>query len=52
MPAIRENHQHAPRFVCTVMHGAAIWMDDAVIDAVTRKWPGLGLPGSGKPIWK
>jgi len=27
-------------------------MSDEVIEAVTRKWPSLGLPGSGKPIWK
>jgi len=27
-------------------------MDQDVIDAVTQKWPKLGLPGDGKPIWK
>ena len=27
-------------------------MDDAVIEAITRKWPSLGLPGAGRPIWK
>ncbi len=32
--------------------GTKIRMSDDVIEAVTRKWPGLGLPGSGKPIWK
>ncbi len=32
--------------------GRKIRMDQAVVDTVTRKWPGLGLPGSGKPIWK
>jgi 4-hydroxy-3-polyprenylbenzoate decarboxylase len=32
--------------------GRKIRMDDAVVDEVTRKWPGLGLPGSGKAIWK
>ena len=32
--------------------GRKIRMSDEVIDAVTRKWPSLGLPGSGKPIWK
>jgi 4-hydroxy-3-polyprenylbenzoate decarboxylase len=32
--------------------GRKIRMDDAVVEAVTRKWPSLGLPGSGKPIWK
>jgi 4-hydroxy-3-polyprenylbenzoate decarboxylase len=32
--------------------GQPIRMSDDVIDAVTRKWPELGLPGSGQPIWK
>ncbi len=32
--------------------GRKIRMDQGVVDAITRKWPGLGLPGSGKPIWK
>jgi 4-hydroxy-3-polyprenylbenzoate decarboxylase len=32
--------------------GRQIRMDQAVIDAVTEKWPALGLPGAGKPIWK
>src|SRR5512145_1738269 len=32
--------------------GRIIRMDDAVIRTVTEKWPRLGLPGSGKPIWK
>jgi 4-hydroxy-3-polyprenylbenzoate decarboxylase len=32
--------------------GKRIRMSDEVIEAVTRKWPSLGLPGSGKPIWK
>ncbi|HXQ67064.1 MAG TPA: UbiD family decarboxylase, partial [Alphaproteobacteria bacterium] len=32
--------------------GRKIRMSDAVIEEVTRKWPSLGLPGSGKPIWK
>ena len=31
--------------------GTLIRMDDAVIKTVTEKWPKLGLPGSGKPIW-
>jgi 4-hydroxy-3-polyprenylbenzoate decarboxylase len=31
--------------------GRAIRMSDEVIDTVTRKWPSLGLPGSGKSIW-
>jgi 4-hydroxy-3-polyprenylbenzoate decarboxylase len=32
--------------------GRQIRMSQAVIDIVTEKWPALGLPGSGKPIWK
>jgi 4-hydroxy-3-polyprenylbenzoate decarboxylase len=32
--------------------GRKIRMDDAVIQTVTEKWPRLGLPGDGKPIWK
>jgi 4-hydroxy-3-polyprenylbenzoate decarboxylase len=32
--------------------GRKIAMDDAVIRTVTEKWPTLGLPGSGRPIWK
>ena len=32
--------------------GRKIRMSDEVIEAVTKKWPSLGLPGSGKPIWK
>ncbi len=32
--------------------GRKIRMSDEVIEAVTRKWPSLGLPGSGKPIWR
>ena len=32
--------------------GPQIRMDDEVIDTVTEKWPSLGLPGAGKPIWK
>lgn len=32
--------------------GRKIRMSDTVIEAVTRKWPSLGLPGSGKPIWR
>jgi 4-hydroxy-3-polyprenylbenzoate decarboxylase len=32
--------------------GTKLRMTDAVIDEVTRKWPALGLPGSGKPIWR
>ena len=32
--------------------GRPIRMDEGVVRAVTEKWPRLGLPGSGKPIWK
>jgi 4-hydroxy-3-polyprenylbenzoate decarboxylase len=32
--------------------GRLIRMDDDVIRTVTEKWPRLGLPGSGKPVWK
>ncbi len=32
--------------------GRKIRMDDAVVKAVTEKWPSLGLPGTGKPVWK
>ena len=32
--------------------GREIRMDQNVIDEVTRKWSALGLPGTGKPIWK
>jgi 4-hydroxy-3-polyprenylbenzoate decarboxylase len=32
--------------------GRPIRMDEVVIRTVSEKWPRLGLPGSGKPIWK
>ena len=32
--------------------GRKIRMSEEVIEAVTKKWPRLGLPGSGKPIWR
>jgi 4-hydroxy-3-polyprenylbenzoate decarboxylase len=32
--------------------GRKIRMSDEVIDKVSAMWPDLGLPGSGKPIWK
>jgi 4-hydroxy-3-polyprenylbenzoate decarboxylase len=32
--------------------GVKLRMDDAVVKAVSDMWPKLGLPGSGKPIWK
>jgi 4-hydroxy-3-polyprenylbenzoate decarboxylase len=31
--------------------GKVLRMDEDVIRAVTEKWPTLGLPGDGKPIW-
>ncbi len=32
--------------------GAKIRMSDEVIKTVSEKWPRLGLPGGGKPVWK
>jgi 4-hydroxy-3-polyprenylbenzoate decarboxylase len=32
--------------------GRKIRMSEDVVEAVTKKWPSLGLPGSGKPIWR
>ena len=32
--------------------GTKIRMTDEIIATVTEKWPKLGLPGSGRPIWK
>jgi 4-hydroxy-3-polyprenylbenzoate decarboxylase len=32
--------------------GRQIRMDPRIVEEVTRKWPDLGLPGTGKPIWK
>ncbi|WP_428247836.1 UbiD family decarboxylase [Ferrovibrio sp.] len=32
--------------------GEKLGMDAEVVRTVTEKWPKLGLPGSGKPIWK
>jgi 4-hydroxy-3-polyprenylbenzoate decarboxylase len=32
--------------------GRVIRMDQSVVDTITEKWPRLGLPGDGKPIWK
>jgi 4-hydroxy-3-polyprenylbenzoate decarboxylase len=32
--------------------GRKIRMDQAVVDKVSAMWSTLGLPGSGKPIWK
>lgn len=32
--------------------GRLIRMSDDIIETVTEKWPRLGLPGSGKSVWK
>ena len=32
--------------------GRKIRMSDDIVETVTEKWAELGLPGSGKPIWK
>lgn len=32
--------------------GKKLFMDEDVVHTVTEKWTRLGLPGSGKPIWK
>lgn len=32
--------------------GTQIRMTDAVIETVNEKWPRLGLPGAGAPIWR
>ncbi|HWY14048.1 MAG TPA: UbiD family decarboxylase [Rhizomicrobium sp.] len=32
--------------------GRLIRMDDEIVRTVTEKWPRLGLPGTGKPIWR
>jgi len=32
--------------------GSQIRMNEDVVRTVTEKWPRLGLPGSGAPIWK
>jgi len=32
--------------------GTKIRMTDEIIERVTSRWPDLGLPGPGKPIWK
>jgi 4-hydroxy-3-polyprenylbenzoate decarboxylase len=32
--------------------GRKIRMDQAVVEKIDKLWPGLGLPGSGKSIWK
>ena len=32
--------------------GRRLRMSDEIIETVTEKWPSLGLPGSGRPIWK
>ena len=32
--------------------GEKIRMDKDVVEKVTERWAELGLPGSGKPIWR
>jgi 4-hydroxy-3-polyprenylbenzoate decarboxylase len=32
--------------------GRPIRMSDEIVELVSEKWPELGLPGAGKPIWK
>jgi 4-hydroxy-3-polyprenylbenzoate decarboxylase len=32
--------------------GKKIRMREEIVRLVSEKWPKLGLPGSGKPIWK
>jgi len=32
--------------------GEKLRMDQAVVDRVSEMWDSLGLPGSGKPVWK
>jgi 4-hydroxy-3-polyprenylbenzoate decarboxylase len=32
--------------------GRKIEMPSDIIEAINQKWPGLGIPGSGKDIWK
>ncbi|MBF0188531.1 MAG: UbiD family decarboxylase [Magnetococcales bacterium] len=32
--------------------GAPIRMNDSMVETVSRKWDGYGLPGSGTPIWR
>jgi 4-hydroxy-3-polyprenylbenzoate decarboxylase len=31
--------------------GVEIKMSEDVVDTINKKWPALGLPGAGKPIW-
>jgi len=32
--------------------GRKIQMDSEIVQTINEKWPRLGLPGSGKSIWK
>ena len=32
--------------------GHELYMDDEIVERVSRRWAELGLPGSGAPIWK
>ncbi|MDP3243821.1 MAG: UbiD family decarboxylase, partial [Reyranella sp.] len=47
-------HDATDKFPCESNRewGRQIRMDDAVIEKVDAMWSGLGLPGSGKKIWK
>ena len=38
--------------VVAKVDGQPIRMSDDIVDLVSAKWPSLGLPGSGAPIWK
>lgn len=32
--------------------GKKIYMEQAIVDLVSRRWAEYGLPGSGRPIWR
>jgi 4-hydroxy-3-polyprenylbenzoate decarboxylase len=32
--------------------GEKLYMDDEIVKKVTEKWSSLGLPGTGRPIWR
>ncbi len=32
--------------------GRRIRMDEEIVARITERWPALGLPGSGRPIWR
>lgn len=31
--------------------GKKIYMEQAIIDKISREWQAMGLPGNGKPVW-